>query len=303
MLVSHVFIKKHNFNAGKWIYEGYQQAWQALGYTTHYYDNLSEIKDFKDEYYLMASDSEINNPDSIDIIKKSQKTFLYVQPNKFPLPWGRHPNFFSLCPDQYIEKLNNLENVYQWCFGRVTEYHHKWSSVHYLPLAYDSINYKDIKDRRYEFDVCFIGGWANNGFNEKRQIMINHFKKFKDTDIKCGIFINRDLSNDVEMKILSNSKISLNIHDAYQRKLGLDTNERTFKSLGLCGYLISDQVDEVSNLFPDLKTSSDPDKFVDLVRQALNTSCDELNFIKKQNKLDIMNNHTYINRVEQLIKL
>ena len=98
-------------------------------------------------------------------------------------------------------------------------------------------------------------------------------------------------------------KITLNIHDAYQRTLGHDTNERTFKSLGLNGALVSDSVGQLSRLFPDIKTSSDKQEMVGLVKQLLSLSESELNDIKQKNKQDTLDNHCYTNRVEQLLKL
>ena len=296
-----IYIKKHDFGAGKWIYRGYESAWKSLGYDPVYYDELNQI-DTREQYDLMAIDGTINSQ-NLNIVEKAERCYLYVQPNQFPDPWGKHPNFSCLCPDHIIQELNRLKNVYQWCFGQVTDFHYKWRNVRYLPLAFDSINYRITKDKKYEFDVCYIGGWANNGFNEKKQIIIDHMKKFKDTNIKCGIFINRNISHDIETRILSNSKISLNIHDVYQRKLGLDTNERTFKSLGLCGYLVSDQVTVLNDMFPSLETCSNPDGFIELARHALDMDPARLNSIKEQNRLDIMKNHTYIKRAEQMLEL
>jgi len=166
MLIENIFIKKHHSHAGKWIYEGYKRAWQKLGYTVHYYDNLSEIKDFNDEYYLMAIDADISGPETISIAMKSLKTFLYVQPNSFPAPWGGHPNFVSQAPDEAIHVLNSMENVYLWTFGDWTGNHNKWKKVYTIPLAFDSVTYQPIKDEKYsKYDISFIGGWADNGFN------------------------------------------------------------------------------------------------------------------------------------------
>ena len=296
-----VYIKKHSFNAGKWIYEGYKSAWDSMGYDSYFYKDLSEINK-EEEYDLMAIDADIKE-DNLDVIRNSRRSYVYVQPNKFPSPWGQHPNWITLCSDKIIDKLNNLGNVYQWCFGRVADYHYKWSNVHYIPLAYDSINYEYIEDVKYQFDVCFIGGWADNGFNEKQKIMINHFAQFKNCDIKCGLFVNRGVSPEIEMKILYNSKVAINIHDAYQRHLGFDSNERTFKALGLTGLLVSDHVREVKKLFPDVPVSSDPVEMKDIVLELLKLEPEEVNRIKQKNRLYIRNNHTYINRVEKLLEL
>jgi len=39
-----VFVKKHPAHAGKWIYEGYKNAWNSLGYDTEYYNSLDDIR-------------------------------------------------------------------------------------------------------------------------------------------------------------------------------------------------------------------------------------------------------------------
>lgn len=296
-----IYIKSHAFGAGKWIYRGYEAAWKSKGYTVVLYDRLEDI-DASKSYEIMALDGMVNQS-NLEYIKKADRCYLYVQPNSFPDPWGKHPNFISLCDDQTIKQINDLKNVYQWCFSKVTSYHNKWKNINYVPLAFDSNNYKPIEDNEYAFDVCFVGGWADNGFDEKRHIMINHFKAFKESKMKCGFFINRDISHEVETKILSNSKICLNIHDAYQRNLGLDTNERTFKSLGLNGCLISDYIEELSALFPDVKCSPDPEILKQYARSILDMDEESLNSLKEKNKLDIIENHTYNNRVESLLCL
>ena len=85
--------------------------------------------------------------------------------------------------------------------------------------------------------------------------MIDIFSEFMNSGLNCGFFVGKNLTHEQECKVLHNSKVTLNIHDAYQRTLGLDTNERTFKSLGLNGCLVSDTVGQLSRLFPDLNTS------------------------------------------------
>ena len=81
--------------------------------------------------------------------------------------------------------------------------------------------------------------------------------------------LTRNLSHEQESVLLYNSKISLNIHDAYQRALGMDTNERTFKSLGLNGILISDEIGQLKDIFPNVKTSNDPLELVKMTKEYL----------------------------------
>jgi spore maturation protein CgeB len=133
--------------------------------------------------------------------------------------------------------------------------------------------------------------------------MISHFAAFKDSDLKCGIFVGRNLTHEQENKLLYNSKVAINIHDAYQRKLRSDTNERTFKALGLTGVLVSDDEGQLERIFPDVERTNDPKKMVTLVKEYVSMSTEKLNSIKKRNRKNILENHTYINRVQQLLKL
>ena len=89
----------------------------------------------------------------------------------------------------------------------------------------------------------------------------------------------------------------------YQQALGLDTNERTFKSLGLNGGLVSDTVGQLNNLFPDIRTSLDAGEIVSITKELLSMPPAELQQIKDKNKADILANHCYTNRIEQLVKL
>ena len=300
MKLRKVYIKHHSGGAGKWIYEGYKRAWESLGHEVKYYSSLAEVDTEEEPYYLMAIDGDVNNAEAFTKVVASYKTFLYAQPNAFPHPWGSHPNFQSHCPPEFMDKLNESENVCLWSFGRGFEYYTKWKNVHYIPLAYDHIGYVPEKDSAYEFDVCFVGGWADNGFNEKMKIMVSHFEELKKLNLNLGISVNGGISDQEEANLLYNSKISINIHDEYQRVFGKDSNERTFKSLGLNGFLICDDILEVKNLFPTVPTAKTPKLFASLVKEYMDVALDD---IKEKNRDDILKNHTYINRVNSLLEL
>jgi hypothetical protein len=304
MLAKDVFVKRHSSHAGKWIYEGYRQAWQSLGYQAHYYDDLSDIRDFASDYYLMATDGDINTSEALSAVLNSQKTFLYAQPNWFPQPWGSHPNFQCHCPDYLISKINAMYNVYLWSFAEQSHYHNKWKEVNTVPLAFDSINYKPVVDSRCEYDVCFVGGWANNGFNEKREIMLKYFDGFKDSGLSYGFFVNSGLTHEQENAILYNSKVSINIHDAYQRRLGLDTNERTFKSLGSNGLLISDNIEQIKQLKLNAILTNGVKEMVEAAQHYVfdKTPEDRLE-IKIKNRQNIITKHAYTERVKALLEL
>ena len=211
-----------------------------------------------------------------------------------------HPNWQCHCEDFVIDELNKMNNVYLWNWADSFDFHFKWKEVHKIPLAFDSISYSLEEDSKFKFDCCFVGGWADNGLNEKRNIILQYLRIFKDSGLKCGFFINRGLTHQQENNILSNSIVSINIHDAYQQKLGLDCNERTFKSLGLCGIMVSDRVKQIENLFPSLPLAKNPEHMLSLVKEYLSKDKDDIESIKSHYRDYINENHTYIKRVQKL---
>ena len=317
-----VYVPNYSGHAGHWIYKGYQNAWKELGYDMAYLEAALEAtanrpdttvaapfpsteEAMSEEYIIMTVDGAVDShPDFFESIERSYKTFVIAQPNSFPDPWGQHTNFISLCSDASIKILNEMDNVYLWAFGEVGEHHEKWKKVHTVPLAFDSISYKPTINEAYKkYDISFVGGWADNGFNEKRKIMIDVFSKFMKSGLNCGFFVGKNLTHQQECEVLHNSKLTLNIHDAYQRTLGLDTNERTFKSLGLNGLIVSDTIRQLNDIFPNLKTSLDSDELVQITKDYLSLTEKELNEIKEENRQNILDNHCYTNRVQQLLDL
>tara|TARA_A100001515_G_scaffold1122_1_gene1026 strand:+ start:5538 stop:6533 length:996 start_codon:yes stop_codon:yes gene_type:complete len=328
-----IYIQDHSTitGAGKWIYEGYKKAWESLGYEAEYiYGEDKELIEMiekanrKEEYSFMITDGfynllrcvrfpeEVDKPYSESLVKtkiidNSKAIYMFSQPTNFPDPWGTHPNFVSACPHDVIDEINQIDNVKSWTWGDFEkvkdDFYSSWDKINKIPLAFDNISYEYLEDEKYKFDVCFVGGRANNGFDEKYSIMMEHFSAFKDSSLKCGFFVGRNLTHEQENKILFNSKVSINIHDAYQRKLGLDTNERTFKSLGLTGVLVSDKIEQINNLFPDVKTTNDAKEMVKFVKEYVNMPEKELQKIKTENRKLILEKHTYTNRVKQLLDL
>ena len=312
MSVKTVFIKRHSHTAGKWIYQGYQNAWEKLNYTVRFYDDLGEINNFNEKYYLMAVDGSVTDEARINVLRKSEKTFLFVQPNQFPSPWGQHPNFQCHCPDTIIKQLNEIENVFYWNFAGTPTVPHlnynKWQkdirmvSLAYDSLAYDSMGYSHLKDNKYAYDICYVGGRADNGFDEKYKIMLQYFGQFRNSKRKIGIFINKNLTHEQENLILCSSKVCLNIHDNYQRQLNTcDTNERTFKSLGCNGIMVSDKEGYIPERFPDLPICESPAQMVELSEHYLNMDPKEIEDIKKKYQEWILKEHTYVHRVKTML--
>ena len=320
-----IYIRGNLQHAGKPIYNGFAAAWTHLGYEVRHYDDLTHIDDFPSQYEIMMDDTQIGNlvgnriveasscpaglAKLLKVIKNSTKTYCFTQPTTFPLPWGSHPNFVSLLAQQKNIRsiLNSWSHVKSWTWvdqepAGESPYYTGWGSLNTIPLAFDHISYHAALKQTPqlpEYDVCYVGGWANNGFDEKRRIMVEHFKALANTSLKCGIFINKSISFENEASILYNSKVALNIHDEYQRVLGLDSNERTFKSLGLTGALVCDKIGQVNRLFPDLPLYTSPEEMVDHIMNLIDNT-KKLTEQKEYYRNLLLKEHTYVHRVEQM---
>lgn len=296
-----VYIPRHTGGAGLWIYEGYKAAWAAEGFQSEYIDGIPT--DTPDQYDAMLVEGALCH-ESMDrilpFLEKARKVYMFVQPTSFPEPWVAHPNFRSSSTDFFIEEINGLDNVTLWSFTNSsgTGYYDKWKFINYVPLAFDDINYNPVEDSNYNFDICYIGGWANNGFNEKKRILEEYLLEIDKLGLRMEVCIDRGISLQQEANLLFNSKIAINLHDKYQQVLGLDTNERTFKSLGLTGFMISDRVKAVGELFPEVPTGVSAKEMSGLIKKYMDY---DLEGIKEKNRELILRDHTYRNRVTQML--
>ena len=198
-----VYIKQHTFGAGFYIYRGYFDAWKSLGYEPIYYNKLFEIPNNEKDYYVMTIDADVKSEKDIEILVKSNKTFLYTQPNIFPKPWGMHPNFVSQCFPGIIKQINKLDNVKQWTFGKVNkQYMLKWKNPQTILLAFDHIkksteyleSIKDIKVDNYaittngtimnEEIIQFLKEFPK-GLTEFSNLLERN-KIFMDRTVNCG---------------------------------------------------------------------------------------------------------------------
>jgi len=297
-----VSIKSHQFGAGRWIYLGFARAWQHLGFDVRFFDDPNSIDD--NSKFIMTTEADLNS--GLKKLAASEKSFVFVQPEKFPDPWGRHPNWISSADHQMMETVSSISSIKPWTFVNNVhdESYRSWGTVSYLPLAFDSLGYQTPnQDVEYKFDVCFVGGWADNGFNEKRRRIIEFLEKLQSSGLRCGFFVNSGITHEEENFVLSSSKVAINIHDEYQIKLGLDVNERTFKSLALTGMMVSDDVKEMGRLFPEVSLSTSPSHMLENVYKCLDLTDNDSKLIKLKNRSMIMNDHTYVNRVKEMISL
>ena len=113
-----IYVKRPTIQgAWMWITKGYARAWESLGFQVAYYDLIEDIPT-DGVYDIMARDWDLKGTKGMRAIESARRVYFFAQPSNFPLPWGSHPNFHSQCTDAAIDKLNELDNVHLWTYGR-----------------------------------------------------------------------------------------------------------------------------------------------------------------------------------------
>lgn len=209
-------------------------------------------------------------------------------------------------------------------FERTTGY-----PFHTVPLAADKVVLRAMFDKAWQADISFIGtnlpqkraffnerlfpleksyhlklygqdwsrgdralGWVQKGAQYFNIHFLKAIRKPK-------------LALEDEAKIYTSSLVSINIHDEYQRRLGADCNERTFK-IPLCGgFEITDDVACIRKYFKDgeeIVIAKDKKDWFEKIEHFIRNP-DERTPIIEAGKKKVLDRHTYHNRVNQFLDI
>ena len=302
-----VYIPQYpEISAGGMIYRGYYNAWQSLGCEVVYYKSINEIND--SDYIIMCVDNDmvINNNKFIEILNECKKMICFCNGSWAPTIFK---TYCTQLTKEQIEIICKSDKFIAWSF--TSNRYDKWGHDYYdkfnfnflgLPLAYDNFTYKHIVDKEWEYDVCFVGAYVQNGnIPFKAQHIIEWIMSLESKGLKCGFFGMGDrkkITLEDEAKLLYNSKIALNVNDLYQILMGSDINERAFKSLGSNGFLITDYVKQSDILNLPCINCNNVNEFHQQIFQHLNA---DLSTVKEYNRKFMLDNHTYVNRVKDIL--
>lgn len=201
---------------------------------------------------------------------------------------------------------------------------------HTIPLAVDSITLKNSqKNNKFQADISFIGTYLaqkRDYFNEyvfplKKQYNLKLYGQDwtrLDRSLgfvqKVGQYFNipavksirkPKLKLEDEGLIYASSTISINVHEDYQREFGGDCNERTFKIPFCNGFEITDDVACIHKYFKvgeEIIVAENKQDWFDKINYYIQNPDKRLDIIKK-GKARVEKDHTYHNRVEQIISL
>lgn len=198
-----------------------------------------------------------------------------------------------------------------------------------IPLAADSIALKPEYSEKFAADISFLGTnlpQKRKFFKEwlfplRKQYNLKlygqdwtAFDRYLGLAAKAGQYLNVPILKDIqkpklqpgdEARIYASSKILVNLHEDYQRTYGGDCNERTFK-IPFCGGLeIMDDISSARDYFVEGKEiiiAKDKDDWFAKVKYYYEHP-DEAARIAKAGQRRARKDHTYHNRVDQIIAL
>ena len=320
----------NGLGADRWIYEGWRNAFEDLGHKVYTVRDGKEISDLAEKIkpdLLMtyASLWDFNN-------------WVFARPLVL-----RRPNIVMFIDNVILKNSNfiklvkegNLADLY---FGERSEeamadFEKLTGKKYYLiPNAADKTVYFPTQPvKKYKCDICFVGAYLPKKKKVFKKIIFPLLKKYdvriygpywtwKDLFLLAGNklfrrlkfylvadFLNKQrliLSAEEENKLYSSTKICLNIHERDVNGRDYDlVNQRTFK-IPLCGgFQICDKVESLKKFFSeDEVIMVDDSEWLEKIDYYL-THEKERKKIQEKGTERALKEHTYHNRVEQLLNL
>jgi glycosyltransferase involved in cell wall biosynthesis len=200
---------------------------------------------------------------------------------------------------------------------------------HTIPLAADKITLQDNVQEHFRSDISFIGTYLaqkRDFFDEYVFPLKNKYdlklygQEWTQLDRvlgftqKVGQYFNIPIVKSIrkpklkledEGHIYASSTISINVHEDYQREFGGDCNERTFKIPFCNGFEITDNVACIHKYFKvgeEIIVAENKQDWFDKIDYYIKNPDKRLEIIAK-GKARVEKNHTYHNRVEQIIEI
>lgn len=327
--------------AGRYIYEGYKDAFIDLGNEFETLTSNDNLKIVLSKYNPDIFISSLNsyNLKFLDLellLKYRKKGLIFFNQIR---PWKRQNNQFGgsdlesekelvkyikkgLAGDIFFHYLEQ-DDPSMVGFSETTGY-----PFYTILLAANKKKYFYEFDKKYKVDISYVG----NFLPDKKEFINKHLfplmEKYntriygndwstKDKILgffqKFGQYFNINflkkirsikLSIDDERKVYSSSIISLNIHENHQRKYGRDFNERTFKIMACGGFEICDNVKILRKYFTqeELIIAKDTTDWFEKIDYYINNPEKRLQIIEAGRK-KVLADHTYHNRVNQIIEI
>lgn len=161
------------------------------------------------------------------------------------------------------------------------------------------------RDDRLDSDVSMCGGY----WGYKSQTIDQYIIPLSQQNLNMKIFGNQPwpipqycgfLRDEHVKNLFVSTKINLNVHEPHSQKLGYDIVERPFKVTACGGFMISDYVEGLKELYPDMPMGKTPEEFSELINEYLYKPKERKDIAIECQKITL-SNHTYFNRIKTIL--
>lgn len=277
----------------KYVFEGFKQAFEDMGYEFYAYTPDDDLETFLKEHnptiFMTTSHFFYRKQLDFELLKKyREKGMILLTKIDYwdsPVNKNRINEAPSMKDDSTAKKLIKDGLLADYYYSTTSQNDERmigfseFAGQDYvtIPLAANSINLVTTPQERFKADVSFIG----TNLPQKREFFKqwlfplketynlrlygqdwNAVDKYMGMAAKAGQYFNVPVLKNIQKPklqpqdegvIYASSKILVNLHEDYQRRFGGDCNERTFKIPFCGGFEICDDVAIVREYFVDGK--------------------------------------------------
>lgn len=209
-----------------------------------------------------------------------------------------------------LRENDSLDYVFvHYLQKHVDETHKHWMDI--VPAksmlsAADVFDFTNGKSKpEYECDLGFLGGrWGY----KSRTLDPYLLPLCRDASIKFKIFGNQSwgipqycgyLPDEEVRHFLASATICPNISEPHSQEYGYDIVERPYKLAANKCFVISDYVEGLKDVYPDMPMCSTPETFKDQVHHFLKDE-EHRTHIVEENYKETINHHTYFHRIAEM---
>jgi spore maturation protein CgeB len=325
--------------AGRFIYEGYKDAFTDLGHQFRPLTSKDDAAAVLEEYRpdILISSLNFYNLKFLDLkLVRRYRDEGLVLFNQIR-PWNRQvdqPGASALSENQELIGLISsglAGDVFFHYMEQDDPAMHGFEQgtgypFHTILLAANRKRFFPEFDRAFEADVSFVGSYLPDKRDFLRRHVLPLRKKYRlrlygsDWTLadrllglfqKAGQYFDVDalkslrrlkLPLDDERKVYASSLVSLNCHEDHQRRFGGDFNERTLKIMASGGFEITDKVKVLRKYFSEheLVIAEDTGDWFDKIEHFVRNPESRLPYIQA-GRARVLEEHTYHNRVDQIL--
>jgi spore maturation protein CgeB len=331
--------------AHRTIYNGFRNAFQDLGHEfrplTADHDLAATLVAFRPDLFITTTHYYYRKALDFALLKRfrGEGMFMLTKVDFWvsPISSARFNEARSMRDDKVLRGLLNAGLMGDAFFHVVEQDDPRMEGFsaatghvyHTIPLAADRTLLRPLSDSRFAADIAYVG----SALPEKREFFRRYVFPLRDEfDLRIygqdwtafdsalgwvqrvGQYFNvktlarirkPKLALEDEARIYASSKVSINVHEDFQRRFGGDCNERTFK-IPLCGgFQVVDSVACIRKYFDctrELAIADTPREWVDAVRHYASHPQDREPIIRAGRER-VLREHTYHNRARAMMEI